>query len=69
MTSSSSSDSSIIYSKLPTHSDCLVGFATVKGYAAMRNTKHGSWYIQALVRVRMLREFVELLSGVSGQLA
>nr|CAB3227789.1 caspase-2 [Phallusia mammillata] len=37
--------------KLPTFSDMLVGYATVQGYTAMRNTKHGSWFIQALVRV------------------
>ena len=49
--SRSSVNSSIVNNKLPTHSDCLVGYATVKGFAAMRNTKHGSWYIQALVRV------------------
>ena len=41
----------LFQNKLPTSSDFLVGYATVKGFAAMRNTKHGSWYIQALVRV------------------
>ncbi|KAL2084104.1 hypothetical protein ACEWY4_019622 [Coilia grayii] len=34
--------------KLPQRSDMICGFATLKGTAAMRNTKKGSWYIQEL---------------------
>ncbi|KAJ8392879.1 hypothetical protein AAFF_G00070830 [Aldrovandia affinis] len=34
--------------KLPQRSDMICGFATLKGTAAMRNTKRGSWYIQEL---------------------
>ncbi|XP_002129127.2 caspase-2 [Ciona intestinalis] len=48
---STSSSNDHIRNKLPQKSDILIGKATMKGFAAMRNTKHGSWYIQALVRV------------------
>ncbi|XP_031432332.1 caspase-2 isoform X2 [Clupea harengus] len=34
--------------KLPQRSDMICGFASLKGTAAMRNTKKGSWYIQEL---------------------
>ncbi|XP_072534873.1 LOW QUALITY PROTEIN: caspase-2 [Salminus brasiliensis] len=34
--------------KLPQRSDMICGFATLKGTAAMRNTKKGSWFIQEL---------------------
>ncbi|KAM6967735.1 caspase-2 [Aplochiton taeniatus] len=34
--------------KLPQRSDMICGFASLKGTAAMRNTKRGSWYIQEL---------------------
>lgn len=37
--------------KLPTKSDCLVAYATVPGYAAMRNTERGSWFIQAFIQI------------------
>ncbi|XP_039272871.2 caspase-2-like [Styela clava] len=40
-----------IKSKLPTMSDCLVAYATVPGYAAMRNTEQGSWFIQAFIQI------------------
>nr|XP_002129127.1 caspase-2 [Ciona intestinalis] len=48
---STSSSNDHIRNKLPQKSDMLIGQATMKGFAAMRNTKHGSWYIQAFVRV------------------
>lgn len=38
-------------SKLPRISDCLFAYATVSGFAAMRNTERGSWFIQAFVQV------------------
>uniref|UniRef100_A0A3B3Y0E1 Caspase 2, apoptosis-related cysteine peptidase n=1 Tax=Poecilia mexicana TaxID=48701 RepID=A0A3B3Y0E1_9TELE len=34
--------------KLPQRSDMICGFASLKGTAAMRNTKRGSWFIQEL---------------------
>lgn len=34
--------------KLPQRSDMVCGFASLKGTAAMRNTKRGSWFIQEL---------------------
>ncbi|KAK2844725.1 hypothetical protein Q5P01_011384 [Channa striata] len=34
--------------KLPQRSDMICGFASLKGTAAMRNTKRGSWFIQDL---------------------
>lgn len=34
--------------KLPQRSDMICGFASLKGSAAMRNTKRGSWFIQEL---------------------
>ncbi|NXF79429.1 CASP2 protein, partial [Sclerurus mexicanus] len=37
--------------RLPTRSDMICGYACLKGTAAMRNTKHGSWYIEALTSV------------------
>uniref|UniRef100_V9KZT1 Caspase-2 n=1 Tax=Callorhinchus milii TaxID=7868 RepID=V9KZT1_CALMI len=37
--------------KLPTQSDIICGYACLRGTAALRNTRQGSWYIQALVKV------------------
>ncbi|XP_078741900.1 caspase-2 [Lampetra fluviatilis] len=37
--------------RLPTSSDMIYGFACLKGTAALRNTRKGAWYIQALVEV------------------
>uniref|UniRef100_H9GC58 Caspase-2 n=1 Tax=Anolis carolinensis TaxID=28377 RepID=H9GC58_ANOCA len=37
--------------RLPTCSDMICGYACLKGTAAMRNTKHGSWYVEALTSV------------------
>ncbi|XP_049587638.1 caspase-2 isoform X2 [Syngnathus scovelli] len=34
--------------KLPKRSDMICGYASLKGTAAMRNTKRGSWFIQEL---------------------
>uniref|UniRef100_A0AAY3ZW86 Caspase 2 n=1 Tax=Denticeps clupeoides TaxID=299321 RepID=A0AAY3ZW86_9TELE len=34
--------------KLPQRSDMICGFASLKGTAAMRNTKKGSWFVQEL---------------------
>ncbi|KAM8868798.1 caspase-2 isoform 2-T3 [Spinachia spinachia] len=34
--------------KLPQRSDMICGFASLKGTAAMRNTKRGSWFVQEL---------------------
>nr|XP_002122917.1 caspase-2-like [Ciona intestinalis] len=36
--------------RLPTSSDMIIGYATLQGNAALRNTRHGSWYIQVLVK-------------------
>lgn len=41
----------IIRNKLPTMSDCVFAYATVPGYAAMRNTCNGSWFIQAFIQI------------------
>ncbi|XP_033125401.1 caspase-3-like isoform X3 [Anneissia japonica] len=35
-------------SKLPSHSDMLVAYATVPGYVSWRNSERGSWFVQAL---------------------
>ncbi|KAM9174012.1 caspase-2 isoform 2-T2 [Pangshura tecta] len=37
--------------RLPTRSDMICGYASLKGTAAMRNTKRGSWYVEALTSV------------------
>ncbi|XP_067998187.1 caspase-2 isoform X1 [Melanerpes formicivorus] len=37
--------------RLPTCSDMICGYACLKGTAAMRNTKRGSWYVEALTAV------------------
>ncbi|XP_072847926.1 caspase-2 isoform X2 [Pogona vitticeps] len=37
--------------RLPTCSDMIYGYACLKGTAAMRNTKRGSWYVEALASV------------------
>ncbi|XP_071414486.1 caspase-2 [Pithys albifrons albifrons] len=37
--------------RLPTRSDMICGYACLKDTAAMRNTKRGSWYIEALTSV------------------
>ncbi|XP_006127417.1 caspase-2 isoform X1 [Pelodiscus sinensis] len=37
--------------RLPTCSDMICGYACLKGTAAMRNTKRGSWYVEALTSV------------------
>ncbi|XP_017555968.1 caspase-2 isoform X4 [Pygocentrus nattereri] len=41
-------DSERLRVKLPQRSDMICGFATLKGTAAMRNTKKGSWFVQEL---------------------
>lgn len=41
--------------KLPQRSDMICGFASLKGTAAMRNTKRGSWFIQDINTVLRLR--------------
>ncbi|XP_078495014.1 caspase-2-like [Ciona intestinalis] len=48
---STSSSNDHIKNKLPQKSDILICQATMNGFAAVRNSKHGSWYIQAVVRV------------------
>ncbi|XP_071945612.1 caspase-7-like [Antedon mediterranea] len=35
-------------SKLPSHSDMLLAYATVPGYVSWRNSERGSWFVQAL---------------------
>ncbi|RXM98041.1 Caspase-2 [Acipenser ruthenus] len=37
--------------RLPIQSDMICGYAFLKGTAALRNTKRGSWFIQALSEV------------------
>ncbi|XP_072350527.1 caspase-2-like, partial [Scyliorhinus torazame] len=37
--------------KLPTRSDSICGYACLKGTTALRNTRKGSWYVQALSQV------------------
>ncbi|XP_033897871.1 caspase-2 [Acipenser ruthenus] len=37
--------------RLPTQSDMICGYASLKGTAALRNTKRGSWFIQAVSEV------------------
>ncbi|KAF6275846.1 caspase 2 [Rhinolophus ferrumequinum] len=41
----------LLKTRLPTRSDMICGYACLKGTAAMRNTKRGSWYIEALAQV------------------
>ncbi|XP_072317315.1 caspase-2 isoform X2 [Eucyclogobius newberryi] len=41
--------------KLPQRSDMICGFASLKGTAAMRNTKRGSWFVQDLNTVLRLQ--------------
>nr|XP_003422854.1 caspase-2 isoform X1 [Loxodonta africana] len=41
----------LLKTRLPTRSDMICGYACLRGTAAMRNTKRGSWYIEALARV------------------
>lgn len=55
--------------RLPTRSDMIFGYATQHGQAAMRNTHHGSWYIEALVKVLAKsaknRDLAEILTSVN----
>jgi len=55
--------------KLPVNSDYFVGYGTVEGFAAMRNTSNGSWFIQAFVRVLSRhahdKHFLELMTDVN----
>lgn len=55
--------------KLPINSDYFIGYGTVSGYAAMRNTYKGSWFIQAFVRVLARhahdRHFLEIMTDVN----
>ncbi|CAJ1062479.1 caspase-2 isoform X2 [Xyrichtys novacula] len=41
--------------KLPQRSDMICGYASLKGTAAMRNTKRGSWFIQEINTALRLR--------------
>ena len=38
---------------LPVEADMLIAYATVPGYVSWRNSERGSWFIQALVKVRV----------------
>ncbi|KAF4020408.1 hypothetical protein G4228_012051 [Cervus hanglu yarkandensis] len=41
----------LLKTRLPTRSDMICGYACLRGTAAMRNTKRGSWYVEALTQV------------------
>ncbi|XP_054420012.1 caspase-2 isoform X3 [Pteronotus mesoamericanus] len=48
---SDASRQELLKMRLPTLSDMICGYACLKGTAAMRNTKRGSWYVEALAQV------------------
>lgn len=48
---SDASKEELLKTRLPTRSDMICGYACLRGTAAMRNTKRGSWYIEALTQV------------------
>ncbi|XP_047550476.1 caspase-2 isoform X3 [Lutra lutra] len=48
---SDASKEEMLKTRLPTRSDMICGYACLRGTAAMRNTKRGSWYIEALTQV------------------
>ncbi|KAL0985127.1 hypothetical protein UPYG_G00153230 [Umbra pygmaea] len=58
--------------KLPQRSDMICGFASLKGTAAMRNTKKGSWFIQELNSALRLRakdtHLSDILVQVNGRI-
>lgn len=58
--------------KLPQRSDMICGFASLKGTAAMRNTKRGSWFIQDINTVLRLRakdtHLADMLVQVNGRI-
>ncbi|XP_026226346.1 caspase-2 isoform X5 [Anabas testudineus] len=58
--------------KLPQRSDMICGFASLKGTAAMRNTKRGSWFIQELNRALRLHardtHLADILVQVNGRI-
>ncbi|XP_061573047.1 caspase-2 isoform X2 [Cololabis saira] len=58
--------------KLPQRSDMVCGFASLKGTAAMRNTKRGSWFIQELNTALRLHardtHLADLLVQVNGRI-
>ncbi|XP_066540001.1 caspase-2 isoform X2 [Hoplias malabaricus] len=62
----------ILRVKLPQRSDMICGFATLKGTAAMRNTKKGSWFIQELNTAMRLRgrdtHLSDILVQVNGRI-
>ncbi|XP_062321787.1 caspase-2 isoform X3 [Osmerus eperlanus] len=53
--------------KLPQRSDMICGYASLKGTAAMRNTKRGSWFIQELNTALRLRARDTHLSDIMVQ--
>lgn len=58
--------------KLPTRSDMICGYASLKGKTAMRNTKRGSWYVQELNKMLRLHakdmHLADILVQVNGQI-
>uniref|UniRef100_UPI003AAD04D5 caspase-2 isoform X2 n=1 Tax=Centroberyx gerrardi TaxID=166262 RepID=UPI003AAD04D5 len=58
--------------KLPQRSDMICGFASLKGTAAMRNTKRGSWFIQEINTALRLRardtHLADILVQVNGRI-
>ncbi|KAM3614671.1 uncharacterized protein V6R79_017815 [Siganus canaliculatus] len=58
--------------KLPLRSDMICGYASLKGTAAMRNTKRGSWFIQELNAALRLRardtHLADILVKVNGRI-
>ena len=66
-------DSTLIRTSFPEEADFLLAFSTPPGYVAYRNEKHGSIFIQKLVKV--IREFhhtthlLDMLTEVNRQVA
>ncbi|XP_073342300.1 caspase-2 isoform X2 [Pagrus major] len=58
--------------KLPQRSDMICGYASLKGTAAMRNTKRGSWFIQEINTALRLhardKHLADILVQVNGRI-
>lgn len=46
-----STDSTAAYFKIPSHADFLIAYSTLPGFYSWRNTREGSWFMQALIRI------------------
>ncbi|XP_062932897.1 caspase-3 [Cynocephalus volans] len=69
----SGTDDEMMCQKIPVEADFLYAYSTAPGYYSWRNSRHGSWFIQALCALLKMYahklEFVHILTRVNRKVA